>query len=86
MARGRGAAQDIVTAYVARDYDTAQGIVRDLFGKATAEDMAALGAATRFFLDVLTVLIKALEDDCKIDVMSHLRASLEFEADGPAGG
>ncbi len=82
MARGRGAAQAIVTAFVAGDHDTAQATVKDLYGTATAEDMAALGAATRFILDVLAVLISVLEDECKIDVMAHLRGVLEFEADG----
>lgn len=82
LARGRGAAQAIITAFIAGDEDTAQGIVKDLFGKATAEDMAALAAATRLFLDVMVVMIRVLEDECKVDVMSHLRAALELESDG----
>lgn len=84
MARGRRAAQEIITAFVAGDQESAQGIVKDMFGEASAKDMAALGAATRLILDVLTVLIRVLEDECKVDVISRLSVAFpEFEADGP---
>ena len=85
LVRGRRAAQAIVTAFVAGDHDTAQDIVKDLFGKATARDMAGLGAATRLILDVMTVLIRTLQDDCKLDVMSRLSTAFpEFAGDGSA--